>query len=162
MSPDPKATLSLLSELSPYTTYGKVIKIVGLVAEGTGIKAPLGSLCHIQPESLRAKNTQSSLKAGSNTPPGSGSGQGPSSGSEAGSGGSQAKPASPLVQQSENEVPVEVVGFRDGNLLFMPYGDLRGVQPGSLVRNSSLPPLFPAGPGLLGRAFDAFGSPMSG
>jgi flagellum-specific ATP synthase len=37
---------------------------------------------------------------------------------------------------------------------------LRGVQPGSLVRNSSLPPFFPAGPDLLGRAFDAFGEPM--
>jgi flagellum-specific ATP synthase len=54
------------------------------------------------------------------------------------------------------------VGFRDGNILFMPYGDLRGVQPGSLIRNSSLPPFFPTGPGLLGRAFDAFGSPLEG
>ena len=42
----------------------------------------------------------------------------------------------------------------------MPYGDLRGVQPGSLVRNSSLPPFFPVGPDLLGRAFDAFGAPL--
>jgi flagellum-specific ATP synthase len=44
----------------------------------------------------------------------------------------------------------------------MPYGDLRGVQPGSLIRNSSLPPFFPTGPGLLGRAFDAFGAPLEG
>ena len=71
-----------------------------------------------------------------------------------------ASAANPLLS-AKNEIPVEVVGFRDGNLLFMPFGDLRGVQPGSLVRNSSLPPLFPVGPDLLGRAFDAFGSPMN-
>lgn len=121
MSPTPKGALRLLSGLGPITPYGKVSKIVGLVAEGSGIKAPLGSLCHILPEAPK----------------------GHSQDMEAGEG-----------------VAVEVVGFRDGRLLFMPYGDLRGVQPGSLVRNSSLPPLFPAGPDLLGRAFDAFGEPM--
>jgi flagellum-specific ATP synthase len=92
------------------------------VAEGSGIKAPLGSLCHILPEV-------------------------PKGGRPGGT--------------DEEGVPVEVVGFRDNSLLFMPYGDLRGVQPGSLVRNSSLPPFFPAGPDLPGRAFDAFGEPMA-
>ena len=57
-------------------------------------------------------------------------------------------------------VAAEVVGFRDGNILFMPYGEMRGVRPGSLIRNSSLPPVFPVGPGLLGRVFDAFGKPL--
>ncbi len=115
---DPKTSRALLARLSPVTSYGKVNRIVGLVAEGSGLKAPVGSLCHIIPES----------RAG---------------------------------RADDNEgVPVEVVGFRDGNLLFMPYGDLRGVQPGSLVRNSSLPPLFPVGADLLGRSFDAFGSPL--
>ncbi|MDR2075399.1 MAG: flagellum-specific ATP synthase FliI, partial [Desulfovibrio sp.] len=117
MSPDPQGVLNLLSGLRPVTAYGKVNKIVGLVAEGSGIRAPLGSLCHILPD------------AREETRPGEG-------------------------------VPVEVVGFRDGNLLFMPYGDLRGVRPGSLVRNSSLPPLFPAGQELLGRTLDAFGHPL--
>jgi len=119
MSPNPRSAKKLLASLSPITAYGKVNKIVGLVAEGSGIKAPLGSLCHILPEAPK--------NAG---------------------------------QSDEGGVPVEVVGFRDNSLLFMPYGDLRGVQPGSLVRNSSLPPFFPAGPDLLGRAFDAFGEPM--
>ena len=120
--PNPKIISRLLEGLGPITPYGKVNKIVGLVAEGSGIKAPLGSLCHILPEAQR------------------GSAQ-----AEGGEG-----------------VAVEVVGFRDERLLFMPYGDLRGVQPGSLVRNSSLPPLFPVGPDLLGRAFDAFGAPLNG
>ena len=121
MSPDPNGAMRLLSGLSPITAYGKVNKIIGLVAEGSGIKAPLGSLCHILPEAAKG---------------------------------------SAQVRQDEEIVPVEVVGFRDDNLLFMPYGDLRGVQPGSLVRNSSLPPLFPVGPDLLGHAFDAFGIPL--
>ena len=122
MSPDPKAAMRLLSGLSPITPYGKVNKIVGLVAEGSGIRAPLGSLCHILPEAPKSASQN---------------------------------------EQSGDIVPVEVVGFRDGNLLFMPYGDLRGVQPGSLVRNSSLPPLFPVGPDMLGHAFDALGVPLN-
>ena len=121
MSPNPRSARKLLASLSPITAYGKVNKIVGLVAEGSGIKAPLGSLCHILPETPK------------NGRPG---------------------------ESDEGSVPVEVVGFRDNSLLFMPYGDLRGVQPGSLVRNSSLPPFFPAGPDLPGQAFDAFGQPL--
>jgi len=125
MSPNPRSTRKLLAAVSPITAYGKVNKIVGLVAEGSGIKAPLGSLCHILPEA--------SKHAGLHTRQG---------------------------VNDDDGVPVEVVGFRDNSLLFMPYGDLRGVQPGSLVRNSSLPPFFPAGPDLLGRAFGAFGEPL--
>ena len=116
---DPKSIASLLGQINPVTTYGKVSKVVGLVAEGGGLKAPLGALCHILPE---------------------GTGQADSG--------------------TETGIPVEVVGFRDGKLLFMPYGDLRGIQPGSLIRNSSLPPVFPVGENLLGKAFDAFGNPM--
>ncbi len=115
---DPRTSLSLLSGISPVVSYGKVNRIVGLVAEGSGLKAPVGALCHIMPEHRVGR------------------------------------------PDDDEGVPVEVVGFRDGNLLFMPYGDLRGVQPGSLVRNSALPPVFPVGPDLLGRAFDAFGNPL--
>lgn len=116
---EPKTAISLLRQINPVTTYGKVSKVVGLVAEGGGLKAPLGALCHILPES--------SGHAG---------------------------------DSPEGGIPVEVVGFREGRLLFMPYGDLRGIQPGSLIRNSSLPPVFPVGDELLGKAFDAFGNVM--
>ncbi|MFV0422589.1 FliI/YscN family ATPase [Oleidesulfovibrio sp.] len=110
----PKSCLDLLHEVQLVETYGKVNKVVGLVAEGCGVKAPLGAVCHIIPEG----------------------------------------DAEPL--------PAEVVGFRDGNILFMPYGDMRGVQAGSLIRNTSMPPLFPVGEAMLGHAFDAFGKPMDG
>ncbi|MDR2892546.1 MAG: FliI/YscN family ATPase [Deltaproteobacteria bacterium] len=138
MSPDPKHTAKLLQELNLTVSYGKVNKVVGLVAEGTGLKAPLGSLCHILPQGFEQARRpgQAESKASEHT---------------ASNAGSQT-----------DVIPVEVVGFREGNLLFMPYGDLRGVQPGSLIRNSSLPPFLPVGPGLLGRAFDAFGQPLEG
>lgn len=99
---------------NPLRIFGKVNKVVGLVAEGSGLRAPLGAVCHMIPEADL---------------PG---------------------------------IAAEVVGFRDGNLLFMPYGDMRGIRPGSLIRNTSLPPLFPVGANLLGRAFDAFGMPLDG
>lgn len=137
MSPNPDVTLDLLGSFNPITTFGKVNKVVGLVAEGSGIKAPLGSVCHILPEgSVRQVEESSSDGFGVN--------------------------AATVLHGEQGGIPVEVVGFRDGNLLFMPYGDLRGVQPGSLVRNSSLPPFFPVGGQLLGQALDAFGLPLQG
>lgn len=112
MGLSPAECRAMLADSQPLVVYGKVNKVVGLVAEGTGLRAPVGSLCHMLP--------------------------------------------------TDNGEPVaaEVVGFRDGNLLFMPYADMRGIEPGSLIRNSSLPPVFPLGQGTLGRAFDAFGNPL--
>ena len=106
MKLDPRACSQLLRASNPIRLFGKVNKVVGLVAEGGGLRAPLGAVCHMLPDG-----------------------------------------------ESEG-IAAEVVGFRDGNLLFMPYGDMRGIRPGSLIRNTSLPPVFPVGPELLGRAFD--------
>jgi type III secretion system ATPase, FliI/YscN (EC 3.6.3.15) len=39
-------------------------------------------------------------------------------------------------------INAEVVGFRDDVMLLMPYGEMRGIRPGSLIRNTSTPPLF--------------------
>ncbi|MFZ5427831.1 MAG: FliI/YscN family ATPase [Thermodesulfobacteriota bacterium] len=46
---DAAACLSLLEGLDPVRTYGKVSKVVGLIAEGKGIKAPLGAVCRMMP-----------------------------------------------------------------------------------------------------------------
>ncbi len=112
MALDPKACVSLLKQADPLKSYGKINKVVGLVAEGSGLNLSVGNVCHIIPD------------------------------------------------DKNEEVAAEVVGFKDGNLLFMPYGEMRGVRPGSLVRNSSMPPLFPVGQSLLGRVLDAFGKPL--
>lgn len=112
MRMDPRACARLLKSSNPIRLFGKVNKVVGLVVEGSGLRAPLGAVCHM------------------------------------------------LADEEGEGIAAEVVGFREGNLLFMPYGDMRGIRPGSLIRNTSLPPVFPVGPYLLGRAFDAFGTPL--
>lgn len=106
--------INLLESLDPCQTFGKVTKVVGLIAEGQGIKAPLGAVCHLIPD------------------------------------------------DETDPIAAEVVGFRDGSCLLMPYKDMRGIGPGSLIRNSNVPPVIPVGEGLLGRAVDAFGDPMDG
>ncbi|MHC1790932.1 FliI/YscN family ATPase [Solidesulfovibrio sp.] len=111
---DAAGGIALLEAMQPMKTYGKVSKVVGLIAEGRGIRAPVGAVCHMLP--------------GDGSP--------------------------------GCEVPAEVVGFRDGACLFMPYGDLRGIAPGTLIRNTSTPPLFPVGRRYLGRVIDAFGNPI--
>lgn len=113
MSLNPKGCIHLLQDTNPCQVFGKVSKVVGLIAEGRGIKAPLGAVCELLPEGRDG----ASLYA-------------------------------------------EVVGFRDGACLFMPYGDMRGVRPGSLIKNTATPPLFPVGKNFLGRTIDAFGVPL--
>jgi flagellum-specific ATP synthase len=106
-----ESSLHFVREVSPVKTYGKVTKVVGLVVEGRGIKAPLGAVCQILGDEGRT-------------------------------------------------VDVEVVGFRDGCVLFMPYGEMRGIKPGSLIRSTSTPPVVPVGRSFLGRAVDGFGKPL--
>ncbi len=75
--------------------YGKVNKVVGLVAHG-GLRAPLGA---VLPHAARRRKR--------------------------GNCGA-------------------VAGFADNNPLFHAlYGDMRGIRPGSLICNTSLPPVFP-------------------
>lgn len=112
---DMKGCTELLSTVDPCRTYGKITKVVGLIAEGKGIRASLGSVCHLMPE-----------------------------------------------DNSIEPIPAEVVGFRDGSCLFMPYGELHGIGPGCLIKNASSPPHIPVGMNFLGRAVDAFGQPIDG
>ena len=111
---DMKGCTELLRTIDPCRSFGKVSKVVGLIAEGRGIRAPLGSVCHLMPE------------------------------------------------EAEQPIAAEVVGFRDGACLFMPYGEMHGISPGSLIKNSRTPPKIPVGMNLLGRAVDAFGEPIDG
>lgn len=113
MTADLDGTLQLLAGLQPAQAFGKVTKVVGLVAEGRGIKAPLGSVCQLLP----------------------------------------GDPGRPVIN-------AEVVGFRDDVMLLMPYGEMRGIRPGSLIRNTSTPPHFPVGNRYLGHAVDAFGESL--
>ena len=59
-------------------------------------------------------------------------------------------------------VNAEVVGLKDGKVLLMPYGELRGISLGSEVIATGSPLQIPIGEGLLGRVIDAFGQPIDG
>ena len=59
-------------------------------------------------------------------------------------------------------VEAEAVGFRDGNVLLMAYGDIRGVGLGSIVESTGHKLRVPVGKGLKGRTVDATGRPIDG
>lgn len=65
-----------------------------------------------------------------------------------------------LIPRSGIPILGEAVGFRDGRVLIMPYGDLDGIAPGSLVESTGKELRVPAGDGMLGRVTDALGFPM--
>ena len=54
----PTDCLELLQELNPVQSYGKVTKVIGLIAEGQGIKASLGSTCQLIAENEQAINAE--------------------------------------------------------------------------------------------------------
>jgi len=56
----------------------------------------------------------------------------------------------------------EVVGFKDENVLLMPYGDTRGIRPGSRIAFLDKSPRVAVGDGLLGRVVDGMGGPLDG
>ncbi len=59
-------------------------------------------------------------------------------------------------------VQAEVVGFRGGAGLLMPYGSIEGVHPGARVRVRGLGAMVGVGPELVGRVIDPFGEPLDG
>jgi flagellum-specific ATP synthase len=66
------------------------------------------------------------------------------------------------IYKGEGRIPAEVVGFRGGKALLMPLGEMRGVEPGALIRMVGGQPTVPVGNSLLGRIIDGLGNPMDG
>jgi flagellum-specific ATP synthase len=58
------------------------------------------------------------------------------------------------------ETLAEVVGFRDGRVLLMPWEQLDGISPGAAVRSTGQPLQVPVGPAVLGRIIDPLGRPL--
>lgn len=67
-----------------------------------------------------------------------------------------------IVPPSGTPVLGEVVGFRSGRVLIMPYDDLDGICPGSVVHGTGRSLQVAVGPLMLGRVVDALGLPMDG
>lgn len=59
-------------------------------------------------------------------------------------------------------INAEVVGLKDGRVLLMPYGELRGIGLGSEVIATGHPLRIAVGEELLGRVVDAMGKPIDG
>ena len=59
-------------------------------------------------------------------------------------------------------VSAEVVGFRDGRITLVPFGELSGIRSGSRVRLREEQFRVPVGTPVLGRVLDGFGRPMDG
>lgn len=61
---------------------------------------------------------------------------------------------------SGRKIRAQVVGFRNGRVVLMPYGSLEEVKVGARIRALGQHLVQPAGDGLLGRVIDAFGEPI--
>lgn len=59
-------------------------------------------------------------------------------------------------------IKAEVVGFNKSNILLMPYTEIEGIGPGSIVDNTGDKLNVRAGNGLVGRIVDALGEPLDG
>jgi flagellum-specific ATP synthase len=66
------------------------------------------------------------------------------------------------VFKNQGTVLAEVVGFREGRVLLMPLGEMRGVEPGSAIRLVGGQAGVPVAESLLGRVIDGLGNPMDG
>ncbi len=104
--------IKAVEECETVSSYGSVTKVVGLLTEGTGIKAAVGDVCEIESDGSRIK--------------------------------------------------AEVIGFRDGRLLLMPFGDSLGITPDSKIFYLGKHAEIGVGMDMLGRVVDALGNPMDG
>ncbi|MDA1475540.1 flagellar protein export ATPase FliI [Bacillus sp. CLL-3-40] len=59
-------------------------------------------------------------------------------------------------------IKAEVVGFKDQNILLMPYLEAANIAPGSIVEATGESLRIKVGSGLIGQVVDAFGNPLDG
>ena len=67
------------------------------------------------------------------------------------------------IENSEGPpIKAEVVGFKDNRVIIMPFGEMRGIRPGSRVEHIGVRPTVAVGDGFLGRVVDGHGHPLDG
>ena len=67
-----------------------------------------------------------------------------------------------IVNDSDEKVAAEVVGFKDKKVLLMALGQMSGVNPGSVVHATGHAFMVPVGRSLLGRVINGLGQPIDG
>jgi len=65
-----------------------------------------------------------------------------------------------LSQDREKRTVAEVVGFRDDQILLIPYKEVSGISPGDIVKKNIHSSVVPVGKQLLGRVLDGLGRPL--
>ncbi len=67
------------------------------------------------------------------------------------------------IKDSEGlNIQAEVVGFKDKRVIIMPFGEMRGIKPGSRIVDMNKRPTVPVGEEYLGRVIDGLGRPIDG
>ncbi len=102
-----------VESLSGLNLEGRIVKVVGLIAEGHGVGMSIGSRCLIE-------------------------------------------------NDLGGTLTAEVVGFKEDRVLLMPYGDTRGIRPGSRIALLDHYPHADVGEAFLGRVVDGMGRPIDG
>jgi len=62
--------------------------------------------------------------------------------------------------KTKQPVRAEIVGFKSGRVLLMPYGELTGIGPGAEVRSTGFVLKVEVGPQLIGRILNGLGEPI--
>lgn len=61
-----------------------------------------------------------------------------------------------------HNIQAEVIGFNDKRVIIMPFGEMRGIEPGSKIIDISKRPTVQVGDAYLGRIIDGIGRPIDG
>lgn len=64
-------------------------------------------------------------------------------------------------RNGSGRIQAEVVGFKENNVLLMPFSDTVEIAPGNLVECTEKPLSVPVGPSLIGQIIDAVGQPLT-
>jgi flagellum-specific ATP synthase len=59
-------------------------------------------------------------------------------------------------------MPAEVIGFNDKSVIVMPFGEMRGIEPGSRIFDINKRPTVKVGEAYLNRVVDGLGTPIDG
>ena len=59
-------------------------------------------------------------------------------------------------------MPAEVIGFNDKSVIVMPFGEMRGIEPGSRIVDINKKPTVKVGEAYLNRVVDGLGTPIDG
>ncbi len=65
-----------------------------------------------------------------------------------------------IINSEGRNIKAEVIGFNDKRVIVMPFGEMRGIEPGSKIVDISKRPVVKVGEAYLGRIIDGLGRPI--